>query len=271
MAYNEILYEKVDGVAKITLNRAHYRNPISRITIDELDHAFTTAADDDGIGSIVRCARGKHFSAGHDIGTPEKVKDDEERPFPEGVRGTFHRSWHLYIDHGLRWRNLPKPTIAVIQGKCIWGGWMVATTMDIIFAAEDALFLGSNFQYFSVPWDIGIRKAKEILFEPRFITAREAQDLGFVNRVFKNQAETEQEAIAYAQRVATNSIFSLRMTKVNINMAQDMQGYSNHIIAAHTKPGGGSNRGAQLPAVGRRFSPSSTRTGKPEKTQGTVR
>lgn len=268
MDYNEILYEKVDRVAKITLNRAHYRNPISRITIDELDHAFATAADDDGIGSIVLCARGKHFSAGHDIGTPEKVKDDEERPFPEGVRGTFHRSWHLYIDHGLRWRNLPKPTIAVIQGKCIWGGWMVATTMDIIFAAEDAQFLGSNFQYFSVPWDIGIRKAKEILFEPRFITAREARDLGFVNRVFKNQAETEQEAMAYAQRVATNSIFSLRMTKVNINMAQDMQGYSNHIIAAHTKPGGGSNRGAQLPAGGRRVAPISIAEENLEKTKG---
>lgn len=127
--------------------------------------------------------------------------------------------------------------------------------MDIIFAAEDAQFLGSNFQFFSVPWDIGIRKAKEILFEPRFITAREAQDLGFVNRVLASQEEAEEEALAYAHRVAANSLFNLRMTKVNINMAQDMQGYTNHIMAAHTKPGGGSNRGAQLPSGGRRVAP----------------
>ncbi len=268
MEYTEILTEKRGRVAKITLNRPHYRNPISRITIDELDHAFMAAAGDDGIGAIVLCAKGDHFSGGHDIGTPEKVADDEKRPFPEGVRGTFHRSWHLYIDHGLRWRNLPKPTIAVIQGKCIWGGWMVATTMDIIFAAEDAQFLGANFQYFSVPWDIGIRKAKEILFEPRFITAKEAQDLGFVNRVFANQMEAEAEALGYAQRVAKNSLFNLRMTKVNINMAQDMQGYTNHIVAAHTKPGGGSNRGAQLPSGARKVAPIPVAEGNLRKTKG---
>ncbi len=88
-----------------------------------------------------------------------------------------------------------------------------------------------------MPWDIGNRKAKEILFEARFITAREAQ------------------AFSYPQRVAANSLFNLRMTKVNINMAQDMQGYTNHIIAAHTKPGGGSNMGAQLPSGARRVAP----------------
>ncbi|HJL61181.1 MAG TPA: enoyl-CoA hydratase-related protein [Pseudomonadales bacterium] len=268
MEYTEILVEKLDRVAKITLNRPHYRNAIGRITIEELDHAFMAAAEDDEIGVIVLCAKGDHFSGGHDIGTPEKVADDEVRPFPDGVRGTFHRSWYLYIEHGLRWRNLPKPTIAVVQGKCIWGGWMVATTMDMIFAAEDAQFLGSNFQFFSVPWDIGIRKAKEVLFEPRFITAREAQDLGFVNRVLANQAEAEEEALAYAARVATNSLFNLRMTKVNINMAQDMQGYTNHIVAAHTKPGGGSNRGAQLPSGGRRVAPIPTAEENLRKTRG---
>ncbi|XOV89938.1 MAG: enoyl-CoA hydratase-related protein [Pseudomonadota bacterium] len=256
MDFSEIQYEKHDRVAKVTLNRPHYRNPIGRITIEEIDQAFADAADDDGIGAIVLCARGDHFSAGHDIGTPEKQADDENRPFPEGTRGQFHRSWYLYIEHGLRWRNLPKPTIGVIQGKCIWGGWMLATTMDILFAAEDARFLGSNFQYFSVPWDVGIRKAKEILFEPRFITAREAQDLGFVNRVFPDHNQALDEAMAYAARVATNSIFNLRMTKLNINMAQDMQGYTNHILAAHTKPGGtASSQGMRLKAGERRVAP----------------
>lgn len=244
MAYTEITYEKTGRVAKVTLSRPRYRNPISRITIEEMDDAFADAAEDDGIGAIVLCGQGEHFSAGHDLGTPEKQADDDARPFPTGTRGVYHRSWYLYIEHGLRWRNLPKPTIGVIHGKCIWGGWMVASTMDILFAAEDARFLGSNFQYFCVPWDVGIRKAKEILFEPRFITAREAQDLGFVNRVFKDRDEAEAEAMAYAARVATNSIFNLRMTKVNINLAQDMQGFTNHIVAAHSKPAVAARRAA---------------------------
>ena len=75
MEYSEILVEKLDRVLKITLNRPHYRNAIGRITIEELDDAFMTAADDDEVGVIVLCAKGDHFSGGHDIGTPEKVAE----------------------------------------------------------------------------------------------------------------------------------------------------------------------------------------------------
>lgn len=257
MNFRELTYEAIGRVAKIRIDRPEYRNAISRITIEELDAAFAAACDDDDIGTIVLCAEGPHFSGGHDIGSPAKLQDDQARPFPEGVRGNFHRSWYLYIEHGLRWRSLPKPTIAAVHGKCIWGGWMVATTMDMIFAARDAQFLGSNFQYFSVPWDLGIRKAKEILFEPRFIGAIEARDLGFVNRVYDTYDELIEETMAYAARVAENSIFQLRMTKNFINQAQDIQGYTNHIIAAHTKPGGPgvTGRGAQLGSGERRIAP----------------
>lgn len=132
---------------------------------------------------------------------------------------------------------------------------MVVTTMDVIFASEDAEFLPSYFQYFSVPWDVGIRKAKEILFEPRFIDAEEALDLGFVNRVLPRE-ELNDEVMAYAQRVAENDPFQLRIAKLGINQAQDMQGYTNHITAAHTKPfDGGSSQGGQLPSGQRRVAP----------------
>ena len=256
MEYTQILYETVGRVARVTLNRPEYRNPIGRITVEELDNAFARAVADEEVGVIVLRAEGPHFSAGHDLGTPAKIADDEARPYPPGVPGRFQRSWELYIEPGLRWRNLPKPTIAAVQGKCIWGGWMVITTMDIIFAAEDAEFLGANFQYFSVPWDVGIRKAKEILFEPRFIDAREALDLGFVNRVLPFE-QLDEEVMAYAQRVAENDPFRLRMTKVAINQAQDMQGYTSHIYAAHSQPseGGGSSQGAQLQSGQRRVAP----------------
>jgi enoyl-CoA hydratase len=253
--YTQILYEPVGRVARVTLNRPEYRNPIGRITIEELDDAFTRAVRDDEIRVILLRAEGPHFSAGHDLGTPAKLRDDAARPYPEGVRGVFHRSWELYIDPGLKWRNLPKPTVCAVQGKCIWGGWMVATTMDIIFASEDAHFLGSKFQYFSVPWDIGIRKAKEVLFEPRFINAYEALEYGFVNRVLPRE-ELDAEALAYAERIAENDSWQLRLTKLAINQAQDMQGYTNHIIAAHSTPNDGrASQGRQLPSGQRQIAP----------------
>lgn len=255
MEYTQILYETVGRVARVTLNRPEYRNPIGRIAVEELDDAFSRAVADDEVGVILLRSEGPHFSAGHDLGTPAKLADDEARPYAPGARGSFQRSWELYIEPGLRWRNLQKPTIAAVQGKCIWGGWMVVTTMDVIFASEDAEFLASHFQYFSVPWDVGIRKAKEILFESRFIDAREALDLGFVNRVIPRN-QLDDEAMAYAQRVAENDPFQLRLIKQGINQAQDMQGYTTHIVAAHSKPSDSRNsQGAQLPSGQRRVAP----------------
>jgi enoyl-CoA hydratase len=256
MDYSQITYERVGHVARVSLNRPRYRNPIGRICVEELDHAFSAAVDDPEVRAILLRGEGDHFSAGHDLGTPEKIQDDEERPYPPGGKGRFYRSWELYIEPGLRWRNLPIPTIAAVQGYCIFGGWMVATTMDIIFASQDALFLGSKFQYFSVPWDLGIRKAKEILFEPRFIPAEEAREFGFVNRVFEKD-ELDEEAMAYATRVAENDAFGLRFAKLAINQAQDQQGYTNHIIAAHSlsPSDGGSSQGAQLGSGQRRIAP----------------
>ncbi len=256
MDYTQITYEPVGAVARISLNRPRYRNPIGRICIEELDHAFSRAVDDPELRVIVLRAEGDHFSAGHDLGTPEKLQDDEARPYPPGARGRFHRSWELYIEPGLRWRNLPMPTIAAVQGYCIFGGWMVATTMDLIFASSDARFLGSKFQYFSVPWDVGIRKAKEILFEPRFIEAREAQQAGFVSRVF-DRDELDDATMEYAARVAESDPFSLRFTKLAINQAQDEQGYTNHVIAAHSlQPSDGAgSQGAQLSSGQRRIAP----------------
>jgi enoyl-CoA hydratase len=133
---------------------------------------------------------------------------------------------------------------------------MVLTTIDIIFAAEDAEFLAPTGQYFSIPWDLGIRKAKEILFEPRFIGAHEAQALGFVNRVLPGD-QLDSEVMAYADRVAENDPFYLRIAKLNINQAQDMQGYTTCVIATHgsrTREGG-SSQGAQLPSGERRVAP----------------
>lgn len=229
--YKQIIYEQHGRVARIVLNRPRYRNAQSRILLEELDHAFGYASEDDSIGAIVLAGAGDHFSAGHDLGTPEEMADREERPIEEGLRGKYRRGFDQNIDKSLRWRNLPKPTIAAVQGYCIFAGWIISSAMDVVFAAEDAMFLPANFQYFSVPWDMHHRKAREILFESRFVDAQEALELGYVNRVFPKE-KLEEESMAYAARVAANDPFQLRMIKLAINQMQDAQGFTQHIQGA---------------------------------------
>ena len=101
----------------------------------------------------------------------------------------------------------------------------------LIFASDDALFLASHTQYFSAPWDLGVRKAKEILFQNRFIPAREAMELGFVNQVYPAEA-LERYTLAYANEVAEHSPMALRQIKHSINNMQDAQGFTTHINAS---------------------------------------
>jgi enoyl-CoA hydratase len=130
----------------------------------------------------------------------------------------------------LRWRGIPKPTIAMVHGYCIFGGWLIASTMDLVFASEDAMFLPSNLQFFTVPWELGVKKAKEVLFESRFLTAKEAQEYGFVNRVFPRE-KLEEETLAYARRVADTDPLRLATSKFLCNQAQDLMGYTNAAIS----------------------------------------
>ncbi len=231
MEYRHILYSVDDGVARVILNRPEVRNAQSRRLLEELDDAFTQAANDPEARVIVLSGAGQSFSAGHDLGSREEKADREARPGEGGLRGRYQRLWDLYIDFGLRWRNLPKPTIAMVHGYCIFGGWMIATAMDLIIASDDAKFLASHFQYFSVPYDVGVRKAKELLFEFRFMHADEAERAGMVNRVVA-PAQLEQETLALARRISMNDPFWLRLAKLSVNQAQDQMGYSTFITGA---------------------------------------
>lgn len=230
--YTQIRYEQEGRVARLVLDRPQYRNAQSRRLIEELDHAYGRAATDDSVGVIVLMGEGDHFSAGHDLGTAEETADREARPYAEGLRGRYRRSWDLNIDTTLRWRNIPKPTVAAVQGYCIFAGWIIASASDVIFAADNAMFLPTNFQYFSVPWDLHPRRAKAILFESRFVGAEEAERLGFVTRVVP-RARLLDETMAYAARVAENDPFQLRMIKLAINQVQDAQGFTQHIYGGH--------------------------------------
>jgi enoyl-CoA hydratase len=227
MAFQEILYGAAEGVAQITLNRPAYRNAQSYRMLDEIDQAFDLARADREVRVVVVRGAGGVFSTGHDLGTPEGMEYRYGLGAEEGIE-TYDQFKKYNLDLLLKWRNFPKPTIAMVEGYCIYAGWMLAAAMDVVFAAEDAEFLGGFVEYNSIPWDIGVRRAKELCFESRFIRAEEAARYGVVNRVYP-KADLERETLAYARRVAENAPETLRMAKIQMNKAQDHQGFTNAV------------------------------------------
>jgi enoyl-CoA hydratase len=222
--FQDIIYATGDGLAVITLNRPAYRNAQSYRMLDEIDAAFDLARADEAVRVVVVRGSGGVFSTGHDLGTPEGMEYRAALGAKPGIQ-TYDQFKRYNLDLLLKWRGLPKPTVAMVEGYCIYAGWMLAACMDVVFAADDAQFLGGFVEYNSIPWDIGVRRAKELVFESRFITADEAARYGFVNRVLK-PAELERETLAWARRVAENSPEALRMAKIQMNKAQDAQGFT---------------------------------------------
>ncbi len=233
MESENVLYSASDRVALITLNRPKYRNAQSYALLDELDAALDRAAADPEVRVAVVRGAGGNFSSGHDLGTPDQAAWREEHGIPSDGSGLawYDNFRHYNYDLTIKWRNLDIPTIAMVEGFCIYGGWMIAAAMDLVFAADDALFLPALLEYYSVPHDIGPKKAKEFLFENRFMPATEARELGFVNRVHP-PGDLEFETMRYARRVAEGSPWILRQGKVATNRAQDLMGYTNSVDAA---------------------------------------
>lgn len=233
MSYQHIEYEVRDRVGIVRLNRPQYRNAQSRLMLEEMDGAFMEAEKDSRVKVVILQAAGDHFSSGHDLGTEEERQDAILRPYPEGIAGELQRSWELYVDCSLRWRELKKPTIAQVQGYCVFGGYLIASVMDLIVASEDAQFLPSHLQLFTAPWDLGIRRAKAVLYENRFMSAAEAHEYGLVHKVVAKEKLAE-ETWQQALRIAKNDSLSLRMIKTSINNAEDAMGYRAAVQAAHT-------------------------------------
>ena len=226
MVFKDILYSVDGAVATITLNRPNYRNALGYRMLDEIDAAFTQAGADKSVRVMVIRGAGGNFSSGHDLGTPEALAYKAALGAEPGTIQIYDQFKKYNLDVHLRWRNFPKPTIAMVEGFCIYAGWMLAANCDIVFASSSAEFLAGFVEYMSIPWDVGIRKAKELCFESRFIPAQEAHEYGFVNRVIA-PAELEKETYAYAHRVAENSPDALRFAKIQMNKAQDAQGFTN--------------------------------------------
>jgi enoyl-CoA hydratase len=234
-----VVYEQRGAVAIVTMNRPEYRNAQNMKMTYALDAAFGRAVADDDIKVIVLAGAGEHFSAGHDIGTPDR---DIDKPFGRvatswwphadkpGAENIFAREAEAYLGMCRRWRELPKPTIAMVQGACIAGGLMLAWVCDLIVAADDAFFADPvvrmgipGVEYFAHPFVMNARLAKEFLFLGDRIGAERAREIGMINRVVP-RAELEAETLAVAARIAEKPRFGLALTKQAINQAEDRQG-----------------------------------------------
>lgn len=226
------------GIARIWLAREDKRNAQDTRFLYELNAAFDRAARDDAVRVIVLAARGAHFSSGHDLReddpaaamdrhAPVGTSNAHRRP---GAEGRMSREEEIYTGFSERWRNIPKPTIAAVQGKCIAGGLMLCWPCDLIVASDDAEFqdlvlaLGiPGVEWFAHPWELGTRKAKEMLFTGAPVGAAEAHRLGMVNRVVPRD-RLEDETLALARAVARQPSFALKLAKQACNAAEDAQG-----------------------------------------------
>jgi enoyl-CoA hydratase len=234
-----VLYEVTDAVATVTLNRPRYRNAQNSAMTYALDEAFYTAAADDDVKVIVLRGEGKHFCAGHDIGTPGRDIDTSferhaglwwDHVGKPGAESRFARESEVYLGMCRRWRELPKPVIAQVQGACIAGGLMLAWVCDFIVAAEDAFFADPvvrmgipGVEYFAHPWVMGPRQAKEFLYLGERIDAARALEWGMVNRVVPADRLGD-EVSDLARRIATMPRLGLALTKKAINQAEDLMG-----------------------------------------------
>ena len=143
-----IRYEVDGAIANLIMDRPQFNNAQNSQMTYALDAAFKRAVDDDNIAVIVLKGAGKHFSAGHDIGTPGRdlhKEFDRKLLLPghtnkPGAELLYVREHEIYIGMCRRWRDIPKPTIAAVQGACVAGGLMLAWVCDFIVATEDAFF-----------------------------------------------------------------------------------------------------------------------------------
>jgi enoyl-CoA hydratase len=231
-------------IARILLNRPDRANAQNMQMLYELNAALDRAARDDDVRVIIVAAEGRHFSSGHDLsGANDWSLDDVaigawggfRQP---GMEGHWAREEEAYFGLCWRWRNIPKPTIAEVQGKVIAGGLMLVWPMDLVVCSEDATFADpvvafsmNGHEYFTHPFEAGARLAKEMLFTGRPITADEAYRRGMVNQVVPRD-ELESTTLALAEHIARRPMFGLTLAKQSVNNTLDAMGMYTSIQSA---------------------------------------
>lgn len=223
--FRDILYEKAEGIAKITINRPEVRNAFRPQTLAELRDAFNRARDDLKVGSIIFTGAGSEaFCSGGDQrirGDDGYIGDDEVAS--QGVGRLDVGDLHVQI------RRLPKPVVAMVAGYAVGGGHILHLVCDLTVAGDNARFgqtgprVGSfdgGFGASLLARNIGIKRAKEIWFLCRHYTAEEALDMGLVNTVVPLE-DLERETVAWCREMSHLSPLSLRLLKSSFNAEED--------------------------------------------------
>jgi enoyl-CoA hydratase len=234
-----VRYERRGAVAVVTLNRPRYRNAQNSAMTYALDAALARAVNDDQVAVIVLAGAGDHFCAGHDIGTPGRDADQSfdrravmwwDHVGRPGADARYAREMEVYLGMCRRWREIPKPAIAMVQGACIAGGLMLAWICDLIVASDDAFFADPvvkmgipGVEYFAHPWVLGPRFAKEALFTGGRFSAQRAYELGMVSRVVP-RAGLAEATFALAGQIAAMPPFGLALAKRAVNQCEDQMG-----------------------------------------------
>jgi enoyl-CoA hydratase len=236
---DEVSYSERGRIALITLNRPEYANAQNSAMTYALDAAFARAVNDDRVRVLVLAGAGRHFCGGHDIGTPERDADKSfdrravlwwDHVDKAGADARYAREMEVYLGMCRRWREIPKPSIAMVQGACIAGGLMLAWVCDLIVASSDAFFADPvvkmgipGVEYFAHPWVLGPRFAREVLFTGSRFTAARAYEVGMVNRVVPRE-QLESETFALAEQIAEMPSFGLALAKRAVNQCEDLMG-----------------------------------------------
>lgn len=233
-----VRYDVEGAVAWITMDRPRFNNAQNSQMTYALDAAFRRAVDDDAVRVIVLRGEGKNFSAGHDIGTPGRdlhksfdrahlLPDHVNKPAAELL---YTREQEVYLGMCRRWRDIPKPTIAMVHGACVAGGLMLAWVCDLIVASEDAFFQDPvgrmgipGVEYFAHGFELPPRVAKEFILLGERMPAARAYSFGMVNRVVPRE-DLETEVRAMASELATRPRLGNWLTKQALNHVEDLRG-----------------------------------------------
>jgi enoyl-CoA hydratase len=241
-----VRYEVDRAIAWITLNRPGFNNAQNGQMTYALDDAFNRAIQDDAVRCIVLAGEGKHFSAGHDIGTPGRdvhVAFDNRLMVPGHVNKPaaellYTREQEQYLGMCRRWRDAPKPTVAMVQGACVAGGLMLAWVCDLIIASEDAFFQDPvvrmgipGVEYFAHAFELPPRIAKEFLLLGERMSAHRAEHFGMVNQVVPRDQLREVTA-SVAAKLAAQPRLGAWLTKQAVNHVEELRGKRTAMDAA---------------------------------------
>lgn len=226
-----VIYETDENIAIITMNRPEKLNAISHELRSGVSDAFVRADDDEAISVVILRSEGRSFCVGYDI--------DSDSPEREARRYDA-KKWHDSLTEDLRFEMVPwymrKPVIASVQGHALGGGCELTMFCDITIAAEDALFGEPEIHFSNVgpaivmPWIIGYKKARELLYLGDMIDAETALDLGMINRVVPLD-ELQEKTLKFARRLALISPEALEHTKLAINRGADSAGFRSAMQA----------------------------------------